>query len=1248
MLAELTPKSSEADVLKFIRRHCQFLSRHRDSVYSQLDGASFLGLSCVNAHMIFPTFSDRERGLLLAQVETQLKLLQDVGGLKKRKIAPEDVKDSFCHDCITLYDNCFLENFMDLNLRKPSSTPGDGVFRCLRCRRILISKDTPPVKMMEPLPSYKTRNTTIWDDKNDNGLHYSTSYDLDFNSKTERNTCPRRDGWPNSWADQTHCGGVRNKCAYIEEQCGLRCGPMCFTQYGELCGCPCETYYVADSYARGGRHKRRQGAAGKPTVRTKDWWPCNTDADEETEQVCDESPTPHFHVKRQPAGTPTNEINKRNMYGKSARFVDDIDDNTTKKRHTSPLATPHTHPDVVHIQCPVCSSGPQSCACVPRVNQYKPDRRLRDPRENAPCSPQCHQRSHAARVSPLAPPCGPAAVCGGATAACHWSAVPTAVSAASRSCSPSPCVGAVSSSVSPCGIASPSCSPLPCVRGVSSTVAPCGAVFPSYSPASVFRDAVAPCSISNSVSPVFHVSPKVKDCCPVGTLYEHCNEPAGAAASNRMPLIYVELEDGELPLGGSWLPPVESICRPDANMSKKSMKYSFQAHIEQDAALGGALLATIRGVVSLSTHLISSNEIPTGRTSQRARRILWENSILQDYPEGKRRFRGRLLRIQLVKSDLGIYRFQQRDWKINVYLQPYRNPEHILVLSARPKAISGCLELNEAVDVLIPEPWPNETFLPTQSLLDEVRLLKRLLECGDIGDQYHLDKRIGLKQLRHFENTAQWHNLHPLTRRYDDWVFPIPYPTAYSGTTFLCTDAIRDVLILDTDYLLALQRAVHVVLLSWGLQASFHSNYGDVSVVLYPDRAGGQKFEREWSWRVRQMVLCVLLMGQPHLQNIMANACRVLREMDVLDMEENGSGEAIWTLGVDGGRQWWAAQGCMGGRLEDLVGQCRYVMQLCAQSGPPESMQVDADVLEHHAALPSPASSLSFAMRRVPPSSPISVPATTAPACQRPGHVPTLHRQRAPLAPIYPEVSGIMQSGVFAAPQFRLPDPSTPPTAHAPASSANHALALRPPARVTSSSTHTRAASPDRNIAIHLSPGQEVSHATVLSQHGPQSPKNLVGELEALTRPHVPGHVPPASVFQSPAQRDTVAPTERRPHPYPASSPTTQAIPEESLATQPSVPAKSEPPSGAPDLCVPGRGGRDTTRHVPANSVASASPHAPPNLTASMMNWQPTPSERPPRHSVQAMEDPHGVVVPTDTVLTDAVPADAIPADTVE
>ena len=67
----LNPSSSEEEVVEYISARCGFLlTSHSRAAFSGIDGEAFLGLTPITLDMVLPNLTVKEKGLLLAKIET--------------------------------------------------------------------------------------------------------------------------------------------------------------------------------------------------------------------------------------------------------------------------------------------------------------------------------------------------------------------------------------------------------------------------------------------------------------------------------------------------------------------------------------------------------------------------------------------------------------------------------------------------------------------------------------------------------------------------------------------------------------------------------------------------------------------------------------------------------------------------------------------------------------------------------------------------------------------------------------------------------------------------------------------------------------------------------------------------------------------------------------------------------------------------------------------------------------------------
>merc|ERR1719262_1579142 len=66
----VTSNSDEETVLRYVRAAIPFLQKVPDDAFEGIDGAVFFGLTPETVELCFPNVGPRERGLLLARIQT--------------------------------------------------------------------------------------------------------------------------------------------------------------------------------------------------------------------------------------------------------------------------------------------------------------------------------------------------------------------------------------------------------------------------------------------------------------------------------------------------------------------------------------------------------------------------------------------------------------------------------------------------------------------------------------------------------------------------------------------------------------------------------------------------------------------------------------------------------------------------------------------------------------------------------------------------------------------------------------------------------------------------------------------------------------------------------------------------------------------------------------------------------------------------------------------------------------------------
>ena len=155
---------------------------------------------------------------------------------------------------------------------------------------------------------------------------------------------------------------------------------------------------------------------------------------------------------------------------------------------------------------------------------------------------------------------------------------------------------------------------------------------------------------------------------------------------------------------------------------------------------------------------------------------------------------------------------------------------------------------------------------------------------------------IKLFDLRKWAINREWFRFSPRYNRYDADIFPIHEPCALTGKVFTLSapESVAE-LLSDPCFTTQLEESVDLVLLSWGVDSKGYP-------VFKIDE--GQKWTGH-SWRLRHLLLCCILFShKPGISSLIrfANSIKSTRR---LNFDEDGSGEASFTLGASKGFAWF-------------------------------------------------------------------------------------------------------------------------------------------------------------------------------------------------------------------------------------------------------------------------------------------------------------------------------------------------------
>ena len=150
-----------------------------------------------------------------------------------------------------------------------------------------------------------------------------------------------------------------------------------------------------------------------------------------------------------------------------------------------------------------------------------------------------------------------------------------------------------------------------------------------------------------------------------------------------------------------------------------------------------------------------------------------------------------------------------------------------------------------------------------------------------------------ISTLRGWALSREWFKFSPRYNRYDAELFPIHEPCAISGKRFIL-NAPEDVTRVNFDHLV---EAVDLVLMSWGVDSRGNP------LPIFDE---GQKWTGH-SWRLRHLLLCCIIHSHKQGISSLIRLSNSLKSPRRLNFDEDGSGEASFTLGAAKGDEWYAS-----------------------------------------------------------------------------------------------------------------------------------------------------------------------------------------------------------------------------------------------------------------------------------------------------------------------------------------------------